>query len=117
MKELATLKKSRDKYVLKIANIIFAEEGQIYSRSKKRWTKAKMKKAADHINKTVQEKRIYTTTEVGKIFNVSAQTVVRWCNDKRINYYRMPGSNKRQITIEALHTFIKDNGFPEGLLK
>tara|TARA_Y100000310_G_scaffold56232_1_gene51632 strand:+ start:44804 stop:45163 length:360 start_codon:yes stop_codon:yes gene_type:complete len=119
MKELATVKRNQKGYVLKIGNVIFAREGDSCPHKwyGKQWTSYNMKQTARRINRIAKEDTVFTTTQVSEILKVSSQTVVRWCNEKKIKCYRIPGSRNRQITLASLKLFMSVHGFPESLLR
>ena len=42
-----------------------------------------------------KEEKVYSTGQVAKIFNVTLQTVVNWCNDGRLAYHTFTKGNSR----------------------
>lgn len=60
---------------------------------------------------------VFTTGQVAKICHVAPRTVTKWFDEGRIKGYRVPGSQDRRITRDALARFLKDNGFPTEALE
>ena len=55
---------------------------------------------------------VFTTTDVGRICSVSANTVVRWINKGLLHCYRVPGSKHRRVTRDELAKFLEVHGMP-----
>lgn len=49
--------------------------------------------------------RIFTTGHIAKICKVAPRTVSKWCNRGIIESYRLPGSDDRRVSREALVKF------------
>jgi len=46
---------------------------------------------------------------VARICKVSPDTIRRWCDSGRLRAGRLPGSEQRRISPEALHAFVAGN--------
>jgi excisionase family DNA binding protein len=53
-----------------------------------------------------------TLTQVAKICMVAPQTVMKWCDSGRLQWYCVPGSEDRCIPRQALIRFLAENGMP-----
>ena len=53
---------------------------------------------------------VYTTGEVASLFHVSARTVTKWCDSKKLTNYRIPGSKERRVRESDLVRFAEDSG-------
>lgn len=58
------------------------------------------------------ERKNLTTGDVGRICNVSQQTVIRCCETKTLTYYRVPGSRFRRVKPEDLRKFMVEEKIP-----
>lgn len=54
--------------------------------------------------------KVYTTSEVAAICNVSPRTVSKWFDSGRLKGYRIPGSQDRRIPRSYLLKFLQENG-------
>lgn len=61
--------------------------------------------------------KVFTTTKVAEICEVSRSTVLKWFDSGRLKGYRFPGSHVRKIPREYLKRFLKENGMPLGALE
>jgi len=61
--------------------------------------------------------RIFTTGQVAKMLEVAPKTVANWVDSGRLQGFRIPSSQDRRITREALITFLKENKMPLGILE
>lgn len=61
-------------------------------------------------------KRIFTTTEVAEILQVSNRKVTQWIDSGRLKGFRLPDSTHRRVLKEQLEEFIRDNHLPMELL-
>jgi len=61
------------------------------------------------INKTTEEKQVFTTGEAAKICNVSQQTIIRCFDNGRLQGFKVPGSRFRRIPRGELLRFMHDN--------
>jgi len=62
-------------------------------------------------------KKVFTTGQVAKIWQVAPRTVSKWFDSGRLRGYRIPGSQDRRIPRDALIRFLKENGMPMGNLE
>ncbi len=53
--------------------------------------------------------QVYTTGQVAKICNVSANTVSKWFDSGLLRGYRVPDSRDRRIPREHLIRFLKEH--------
>ena len=57
----------------------------------------------------MQHKNSYSTFEAAKIIGVSAPTIIKWSNDRRIKVYRTPGGHRRIAHVDLLEFAAKYN--------
>jgi len=62
------------------------------------------------------EKKVYTTGAVAKLFGININTVIKWFDEGKIDGFRLPISNDRRIPIGSLKTFMVSNNIPMDLL-
>jgi excisionase family DNA binding protein len=60
--------------------------------------------------------KIFTTTKVAKILQVSNRKVTQWIDDGVLEGYPLPGSTHRRVSDEKLRDFMEQNNFPLKLL-
>jgi excisionase family DNA binding protein len=53
--------------------------------------------------------RDLSVSAVARICRVSPDTIRRWCDSGRLRAGRLPGSEQRRISLEALHEFVAAN--------
>jgi excisionase family DNA binding protein len=56
--------------------------------------------------------RVFTTGQVAKICQVAPRTVSKWCDNKLLICYRIPGGVDRRIPEQDLRDFLKEHGMP-----
>ena len=61
-------------------------------------------------------KKVFTTTQVGRICGVTQQTVIKWIDSKQIEGFRLPNSRDRRVTRTALLKFMKGHNIPTDVL-
>ena len=69
----------------------------------------------DAVKIEIDPSKIYTTTQVAKIFQTSPRTIAYLFNKGYIKGFRIPGSKHRRILGNSLIEFIKENGMYEYL--
>jgi hypothetical protein len=58
-----------------------------------------------------------TTTEAAKLAGVSSALIRRWCTDKLIDHFLIPGGgNHRRVSVASLYKYLADNGWPAEML-
>lgn len=55
---------------------------------------------------------VLTTSEIAKATGLSGNLVKKLVDAGEIKGYRLPGSNRRRVTLGALVKFCKRNGMP-----
>lgn len=56
--------------------------------------------------------RHYTAGQVAQMIGVAPRTVSKWCDSKKINSFRLPGSEARRILQKEIVRFLRDNDMP-----
>ena len=62
------------------------------------------------------DKKVFTTTQVGKICGVTQQTVIKWIDSGQLEGFRLPNSRDRRVTRAALLKFMKEHNIPSDVL-
>lgn len=58
-------------------------------------------------------KKVFTTGEAAKILGISLQTVIRLCDNKELNNFKVPGGSRhRRIPAEPLFAYARENNIP-----
>ena len=60
--------------------------------------------------------KIFTTTEVAEILQVSNRKVTQWIDNKIIDGFPLPGSTHRRVSDVSLRKFMENNNYPMQLL-
>lgn len=61
---------------------------------------------------TVRKQNVFLPSQVARLLRCSPRTVVKWCDQGRLPCYRLPGSQDRRITRQALIEFVAQHGLP-----
>lgn len=57
-------------------------------------------------------RKVFTTTQAGKLCTVTARTVTKWFDSGRLRGFRIPGSQDRRIPRKYLRQFMIEHGVP-----
>ncbi len=68
------------------------------------------------MTKDLSQTQIFTTGQIAQLLHVAPRTVGKWFDSGRLRGYRIPGSQDRRIPREHLIKFMKEWGFPLGVL-
>jgi excisionase family DNA binding protein len=60
--------------------------------------------------------KVYTTTEVANILQVSNRKVTQWIDDNVLKGFRLPQSLHRRVMHDKLVEFMAEYGYPSTLL-
>jgi excisionase family DNA binding protein len=56
--------------------------------------------------------KIYTTTQTAKLCGVAPRTVCKWIDNGKLEGYRIPASQDRRVTHDALMKFMVEHNLP-----
>ena len=59
---------------------------------------------------TASRQRVYTTGQVARLCQVAPRTAAKWIDSGLLRGYRIPGSQDRRVTHEALVDFMERSG-------
>lgn len=62
-------------------------------------------------------KRVFTTGQVARIFNVNINTVIKWFDEGKLEGFRLPRSNERRIYRDSVQSFMTEHGISADLLR